>query len=244
MSIDVQVSVILFTLFVLLLAIVLNRVRVLRRDKREMSWVHYGRVAIFCFFVFGSIIGILGHTFIMLGTIFIGGLFCSVLIPFSIESDKNELAEDFRLKKVDASEPMRFRDFSSWNFIPKLERKYGEFRAMAIYLIIGTSIAIVMFSMISFLMDKMLYANDPWYRGGDYWYRIPGPAIGFFVVSFIGYRNVKRALKQSKNSSTLPQGYSPSANGFEVNIFCINCEAAVPPDARFCTNCGKQISQK
>jgi hypothetical protein len=55
-----------------------------------------------------------------LGIICVTGLSCLIFIPFSLEHDRVEVAEN--LKKMDATEPLHFKDFFSWNFVPKLEK--------------------------------------------------------------------------------------------------------------------------
>jgi ABC-type antimicrobial peptide transport system permease subunit len=184
--------------------------------------------------VFGSVVGIFGHIFICLGIIFVAGIFCLCFLPFAIEHDRAKIVEE--VKKVDASEPIRFKDFFSWNFVPKLERKYGTHKAPLIFMATFTGITAVCLYLTAFLIENLVLINNPWHRGINGYVMIC-PIIGSTIISLIGYLTARNTLKNSKNHLT--HNYAPFPK--DANIFCTNCGSPAPPDAKFCGHCGKQL---
>jgi len=171
----------------------------LHKTKRKLNVVDYSTAAVFGIFVVGSLLGVVEHFILGLFTIFVGSLFCIILIPFSRENAQADVAE--AMKNVDLSEPIRFRDFFSWKFVPKLERKYGERKTLAIYIITFLCLGGVSCYLTFFLIENLILVNAPGYRGTPVG-SIVGAIAGSLIGSIIGYRNTKEALKNLKNTPT------------------------------------------
>jgi len=194
-----QLATIVLALFVILLGSVVYR---LHKTKRKLNLVDYSTVAIFCIFIMGSLFWVFEQFIWGLFTIFGALILLMVLIPFSRENAKADATE--AMKNVDLSEPIRLRDFFSWKFIPKLERKYGERKTLAIYVITFLCLGGASVYLAFFLIENLILINDPWYRGMP-WSSMVGAIIGSLLGSLIGYRDAKRALKNLKNTQPHPQ---------------------------------------
>jgi len=123
MDVLTQLSILLLICFVIIF------VPLLHRAKKRPNRYNCSNVAIFCLFIIGSIIGILGHIGWCMLIIIVGALLGIIHILLTIESSKAELVAD--VKKIDAAEPIRVKDFFvGWGLLLKLKRKYGTKKAM------------------------------------------------------------------------------------------------------------------
>lgn len=66
-----------------------------------------------------------------------------ILFKFVQSPPPNPIIEN--LDKLDTSEPLRFKDVFTLNFVFKLERKYGEYKAMVVYATVYASIISICF---------------------------------------------------------------------------------------------------
>ena len=199
MDTPAQLAIIILALCIIMLGSVVYR---LHKTKRKLNRIDYATVAIFCIFIMGSLFLVFGR-FIWGFSTMLGALICLiVLIPFSRENAKADAAET--MKNVDLSEPIRLKDFFSWKFIPKLERKYGERKTLAIYVITFLCLGGASVYLTFFLIENLILINDPWYRGMP-WSSMIGAITGSLFGSLIGYRDAKKALKNLKNTHSHPQ---------------------------------------
>jgi MFS family permease len=184
-------------------------------------------VVVFCLFIIGSIVGILGHIGWGILIILIASLLCLILIPLTLENLNTEITE--QIKNVDTAESIRIKDFFiGYGLLLKLKRKYGTRKAMVIYFVLFISFMVIVAFLTFYLIENLILINDRWYHGGHWLY----PGIGSLIGGSIGvYFNARRVIKNSEKLSTKPR-------------FCTNCGASVVPDAIFCTNCGKQLINK
>ena len=213
-----KVSVLMFICFVLLLILFVYRA------KKRPNKFNLSTVAIFCLFLLGSVVCVLGYHGRGLLIIFAA---CFVLFIHMLLTGKDlniEITE--QVKTVDVSEPIRIKDFFiGWGLLLKLKRKYGPRKAITINLALGLGLALL-------LLPLILYAVNVWVFDDQLWHILPGMLGGSFGGLIGSYIGMKRALKVHEISSS-PQ--------ILKNNYCIYCGAMVTSDAIFCTNCGKQL---
>jgi hypothetical protein len=255
MDVVAKYSVMLLILFVFLFMLFLKNMRVRYSRTKKLIATDYGFATGCCFLILGSIVGILGHIGWLV--IILVATFVGLIVLLSFEAEKRRAITDAveieAIKKVDVSESIRFKDFfSGYGLILKLNRKFGTRKAMVIHTIIFTCFVVVLLFLMFFLMDKLIFANERWWRGSWMLYSsMWGPLL---ASVFLNYNFQKKTLKkaetlslaQSSNSFTPAsntQSPQPS-NDYAVSV-CANCGTiAAASNAIFCTNCGKQIRLK
>jgi len=183
-------------MFVLLLGFILHRTHKIK-TKRKLNIMDYCSVILFSLFVVASLFWVLGHFILGIFILFIAMVYGIVIIPFSKENAKFAMEE--AIKNVDATKPLQIKDLFSWNFIPKLEKKYGEHKTLAIFITTYLCLAGVVTYVTYFLIEHLILINDPWYRGIP-WPIMVGPIIGSLIGALISYRNAKKVLKAKVQS--------------------------------------------
>jgi Ca2+/Na+ antiporter len=214
----------------MLIGFILILIPILYRTKKRPNKANYSTSAVFCLFILGSIVGILGHMGWGMLIILVATLLCIIVVLLTLENTNAEIAE--QIKNVDIAEPICFKDFfKGWNFLLKLKRKYGTRKAMVIHCTYIIGLSMIALFLTRYLIENLILINDPWYRGG-HWYTGFGVIIGCSVAL---YFNARRALKIHEKRSTHPRCCG-------IN-FCTNCGVSVVPDTVFCTRCGKRLTE-
>jgi len=160
-------------------------------------------------------------------------LICLIVIITSRTVFLEDRAKD--LQNLDASAPLCFNDFVSlWHFVVKCERKYGEHKALAIYLLLMAGLAGLSAVIIYYwLMIELI----PLRGSGVLFFILPMVVIIVIISydSFNGeYRTIKKRLKQQQNTSATLGGEQK---------FCTACGASTAKDAWYCVKCGKKFSE-
>ncbi len=158
------------------------------RGMKTKNNIFYISSGLFCFMAFSCLIGILGHPFLFIIMFIIScvaSLFVSPKIwriNAQINAEKLAKAQE----TVDASEPIRLKEIFSASLLIKLERKYGERKAMLITFIGGAAIA----SPVLVAMVLLHVAT---------WYHVIVWGVGFgFIFYLIAYRQMKKELQRMK----------------------------------------------
>ena len=155
------------------------------KTKNNVFYAGSGFCCLMAFGFFGYYIGqyILGTIILVISGVV--GLFLS---PKMMQINAKNSAEEFTKvqKTVDASEPIRFKELFSTSGFIKLERKYGEHRAMLISFVGGVAIA----SPVLIAMVLLRVAT---------WYHVIVWGFGFgIIIWLIMYRQMKRELQCMK----------------------------------------------
>jgi preprotein translocase subunit Sss1 len=184
------------SLFVLAIVNTLYRVY---RAKRKPNKLETGLITASGLCILGGVVGFLGQYVLCIAIMVTTTLLVYFLRPAMQEREITRAVES--MKNVDITEPLRFRDFFSSNFIPKLEKKYGEHKALRIYLTIWASFAIVVTPLIWFLLDALIFRDASGYMGMAWPGMIPTMILVIIVTIFTirrGCLNTREALKRSE----------------------------------------------
>jgi divalent metal cation (Fe/Co/Zn/Cd) transporter len=251
MDVPAKLSALLLIMSVLLLVLLLKQMRVFYRTNKKLTMADYGIIGSCCFFILGSIVGSLGHIGWMIISVLTGFICLAVIASLSRDGRaRAEATQVEAIKKVNISEPIRFKDFfSGYGLILKLNRKYGTQKAIVIQSSISACIMAIGMVLISFLIHELIFVNDLWHEYG--WLTFSVMFVTVFIVSFcMNYDPQKRVLKKFEALSSSqqlhsytppPNTQSPQSSDDVIVNFCTNCGASVVPGAVFCINCGKQI---
>ena len=159
-----QVSVIPFVMFALLLIFVVYRSYKIKLKKDARL---FGILMVFALFTTASGMGVIGHftwgIYIGFVAFVLGIAIATVIATGPKKKYPDEIVK--AIKTIDASEPIRFRDVFSWSLMPKLERKYGVHKTLAIYLTTITGFGVGVYCLFWILVENLILINDPWYRG-------------------------------------------------------------------------------
>ncbi|MDR2202783.1 MAG: hypothetical protein LBE76_00440 [Nitrososphaerota archaeon] len=178
MDLDTTISPTMAFGFMIALMLIVAIVCVYRGMKTKNS-VFYKYSGLFCFMAFSFLVGALDQyllCLIMWGISAVAGLF---MLPKIMQINAEEFAKT--QETVDASESIRFKDLFSQSFIIKLERKYGERKAMVIFCATSTVFVIPM------LLVMVLLHIITWPIA------VGVSPVGFILWLFM-YRRMKRVM--------------------------------------------------
>jgi len=208
---------------------------ILVESRKSKHKIHY-------YFAAGGILGtiivaviamLMDRFGLFLPSIFALLLICLISIATSRTVFLEDRAKD--LRTFDASAPLCFNDFFSWRFVVKCERKYGERKALAIYLLLMAGLtglsAVIMYYWVMIELTPTL-------RGSGALFFIL-PMVVIVVIFSHGsfnseYRFIKKRLEQQQNTPTALVGEQK---------FCTGCGMPNVKDVRYCPKCGKKFSE-
>ncbi|MDR0461175.1 MAG: zinc ribbon domain-containing protein [Nitrososphaerota archaeon] len=236
-----QMSILLLIASALIFAILLRSIQRAYRITIKRFKTDYGVLGSCCFMIFGNVIGILGYTGLSILIVIAAFLSFFIVSAFATEKQRDRMraveAEDIR--KVDVLEPIRFKDFfnlGGYTFLLKLDKKYGERKALAISTIRFICLTAIIMPSIMYLTWYIMSLNDPWLHKEFKSYVLLCAMIPTLIITAANsYRNEKKILKRAKNFLTTSKLVSYDTN------FCANCGTSIKPGTAFCTNCGKHI---
>ncbi|MCL2359343.1 hypothetical protein [Candidatus Bathycorpusculum sp.] len=184
-----KLAVILFIGLVLLLIFVLLNMYATRQKPNKL---HYRVVPVLCFCILGSGIISLGQHFWGIFIMVIATILGWVLlqgVPKNVRDEEAEFTKTF-----DATEPICARDFFSARLLAKLERKYGEQKAIVIYLIPGIGLLIVT---VYFVALAATWISGSGNYSSSYGAAISGSMFSFYFI-VRNYRDAKKSLNESQ----------------------------------------------
>ncbi|MDR0470440.1 MAG: hypothetical protein LBH79_01780 [Nitrososphaerota archaeon] len=186
-----QVSVLPFVVFAFLLIFLVYRSYKIKLKKDARL---FGALMVFVLFTIASGMGVIGHFTWGIYIGFAAFVLCIVMVALP----KNKYPAEFvkTIKSIDASEPIRFRDIFSWSLMPKLERKYGVHKTLAIYLTTITGFGVGIYCLTWILIENLILINDPWYRGIPWIYSVILMIPWFIIIAFTGYRQERKIRKE------------------------------------------------
>jgi|GEM_PF-1781966 len=148
-----------------------------RKTKKNMYYTGSGLCGSMAF---AFLVGALGQYLLSLILLAVSALFGIIVVyPRAMRAMPEEVAK--AKNTVDTSESIRFKDFFSVNAMVKLEKKYGEYKAMVIWSAVGT----VFFVPVLFVMVLLRVISLPF-------------GVGAVVFAFISgltmYRRMRKGL--------------------------------------------------
>jgi type IV secretory pathway TrbD component len=154
------------------------------RGTKNKNDVFYAASGLFCFLSFGFFCFYIGQY--ILGLIVFGiSVVPSLIITRKIIQINAQISAK-KLAKVAASEPIQLKEVFSDSFFIKLERKYGERKALLIVAVGGVAIA----SPVLVAMVLLHIAT---------WYHVTVWGLGFGIIIWLSmYRQMKKELQRMK----------------------------------------------
>lgn len=110
----------------------------LYQAKRTKNKQYYIVGGVGCSMVLVVVVAVLGQPILSFILLFATAIFSAVMLPKMLRVSRDETVKS--IKSTDVSEPLRFKDFFSGASIAKLERKYGSYKAILIFVAVGTSL--------------------------------------------------------------------------------------------------------
>ncbi|MDR0471099.1 MAG: hypothetical protein LBH79_05180 [Nitrososphaerota archaeon] len=173
----------LLILFASLLVLVSFNIYVARQKPNKLR---YRVVPILCFYILGSCIGILGQPLWSILTMCITTILgCIFLrdVPASVRAEEAET-----MQTLNPSEPIQAKDLFSNSLIIKLEQKYGQHKALAIYLSSSILLIVTLGCFLWLLIDWLIpsqYYTPTWL--------VVAMPMGMAVIQLVrNYRDAKK----------------------------------------------------
>jgi hypothetical protein len=163
----------------------------IRQARRKGDKIHYIGAVVGCLMLSVFALALLNQALFAFILLVVGGIACIAALPRVMVVQKREMDEQLAkaIEETDLSEPLRLRDFLRWKGWLKLAHRWGVWKTVSIYSILGVAVI----AGVSYTVLSVFNIMNIWLVVG---YTISATIIIFILF----YRQISKALKRSEIS--------------------------------------------
>jgi len=169
-----------------IIAIVLS----IRQARRTGNNIHYVGTAVSLLMLSVFALALLNQALLAFIVLIAGGIACIVALPKLLFVQKRELERQLvkDVEETDLSEPLKLRDFLRWKGWLKLAHKWGVWKTISIYSILG---ALVIAGVSHIVLNVFGLTNTV-----NIWFIFGYTISATIIISVWTYRQISRALRK------------------------------------------------
>jgi len=161
----------------------------IRKARRKGDKIHYIGAVVGCLMLSVFALALLNQALFAFILLVVGGIACIAALPRVMAVQKREMDKQLAkaIEETDLSEPFRLRDLVGWRGWLKLARRWGVWKTVCIYSILGVAVI----GGVSYAVLSVFIIMNIWL--------VVGYTISATFILFIWfYRQISKVLREAK----------------------------------------------